>query len=104
MLWQVWWQLACGYLASGAAPQTAPVHFQIQEDVLLRAELIHLSLDFWSAEHLRFPLISVGVEGTWCFRKPTIMHEQTRSEVADAPQSWQGHSAPPEQSLKYIAL
>lgn len=36
--------------------------------------LFHLSLVFWSAEHLQFPLISVGVEDTQRFRKPGIMH------------------------------
>lgn len=72
--------------------------------------LIHLSLVFWSAEHLPFPLISVGVEGTQCFRKASIMHEQTCSEEADAPQSQKYHQLhkpcefPPEQSLKCAAL
>lgn len=36
--------------------------------------LVHLSLVFRSAEHLQFPLISVGVEDTQCFQKPGIMH------------------------------
>lgn len=41
--------------------------------------LAHLSLVFWSAEHLQFPLISADVKGTQSFRKPGIMHEQTWS-------------------------